>query len=113
MAKYDTELAAVDGLGLGEVEMELVVMTVSDFVRGTVSGLHEKADAERESGMTELEWWQATEPHVERVFDAGRYPTAARVGPVSGPELGGYPADRAFAFGLARVLDGIATLIER
>jgi len=113
MAKYDAELAAVDGLGLGEVEMELVVMTVTGFVRGTVTGLHEKSAAERESGLTELEWWQATEPHLERVFDGDRYPTAARVGPVSGPELGGYPADRAFAFGLERVLDGIAALISR
>lgn len=113
MAKYDTELAAVDGLGLSEVEMELVVMTVTGFVRGTVTGLHEKTAAERESGLTELEWWRATEPHVARVFDAERYPTAARVGPVAGPELGAYPADRAFEFGLARVLDGIAALVDR
>ncbi|MGY1773605.1 TetR/AcrR family transcriptional regulator [Blastococcus sp. SYSU D00813] len=113
MAKYDAELAAVDGLGLSEVEMELVVMTVTGFVRGTVTGLHEKSAAERDSGLTELEWWQATEPHIERVFDAQRYPTAARVGPVSGPELGAYPADRAFEFGLERVLDGIAALVGR
>lgn len=113
MTKFDAELAAVDGLGLGEVEMELVLMLVNGFVKGVVGGLHEKVAAEQDSGLTELEWWRATEPHIERVFDAERYPTAARVGPVSGPELGAYPAERAFEFGLERVLDGIAVLVER
>jgi AcrR family transcriptional regulator len=113
MAKYDVELAAVDGLGLGEVDMDLVVMLLTGFVKGIVAGLHEKVAAEQQSGMTEEQWWAATEPHVERVFDAERFPTAARVGPVSGPELGAYPAERAFDFGLQRVLDGIATMIER
>ncbi|MGY1813825.1 TetR/AcrR family transcriptional regulator [Blastococcus sp. SYSU D00820] len=113
MRKYDLELAAVDGLGLSEVDMELVITLVGAFVRGTVTGLHEKIAAEQQSGLTEAEWWAATEPHIERVFDAERYPTAARVGPVSGPELGAYAPERSFEFGLARVLDGIAVMVER
>ncbi|SNS50731.1 transcriptional regulator, TetR family [Geodermatophilus saharensis] len=113
MRRYDLELAAVDGLGLSEVEMELVVTVVGGFVRGTVGGLHDKDAAERDSGLTEDEWWAATEPLVDRVFDAARFPTAARVGPVAGNELGGYSPERTFEFGLARLLDGIAVLVER
>jgi AcrR family transcriptional regulator len=113
MRKYELELTAVDGLGLSEVEMELVLTLVGGFVRGTVGGLHEKAAAERDSGLTEDEWWAATEPHVDKVFDPERFPTAARVGPVAGPELGGYSPERSFEFGLARLLDGIAVLVER
>ena len=113
MRKYEVELRAVDGLGLGEVEMDLLVTLVNGFVRGSVSGVHEKADAERASGITEEQWWAATEPYLAEVFDAERYPTAARVGPVAGQELGAYDPARSFEFGLARLLDGIGVLVGR
>ena len=111
MRKYELELRAVDGLGLPEVQMDLLVTLVNGFVRGTVGGVQEKADAERVTGVTEDEWWAATAPYVAQVFDADRYPTAARVGPVAGAELGAYDPVRTFEFGLDRLLDGIGTLI--
>jgi AcrR family transcriptional regulator len=113
MRKYEVELRAVDGLGLSEVEMDLLVTLVNGFVRGSVSGVHEKADAERASGITEEQWWAATEPYVTEVFDAERFPTAARVGPVAGQELGAYDPERSFRFGLACLLDGIGVLVGR
>ncbi len=113
MRKYDLELAAVDGLGLSEVDMELVIVLVGAFVRGSVAGLHDQAAAERTSGLTDEQWWAVTEPHIEKVFDPERFPIAARVGPVSGPELGAGDQARSFEFGLARVLDGIAVMIAR
>jgi hypothetical protein len=49
---------------------------------------------------------------VAQVFDAERYPTAARVGPVAGEELqAAYDPQRSFDFGLERLLDGIGVLI--
>ncbi|SFF70491.1 TetR/AcrR family transcriptional regulator [Blastococcus tunisiensis] len=111
MRKYELELRAVDGLGLSEIQMDLLVTLVNGFVRGTVGGVQEKADAERATGITEDQWWAATEPYVAQVFDAQRYPTAARVGPVAGEELGAYDSDRSFEFGLDRLLDGIGVLI--
>ena len=112
MRKYELELRAVDGLGLSEVQMDLLVTLVNGFVRGTVSGVQEKADAERVTGVTEDQWWAATEPYVAQVFDAERYPTAARVGPVAGEELQApYDPERSFEFGLDRLLDGIGVLI--
>ncbi|MBB3676474.1 TetR/AcrR family transcriptional regulator [Modestobacter versicolor] len=111
MRKYELELRAVDGFGLPEVQMDLLVTLVNGFVRGTVGGVQEKADAERATGITEDQWWAATEPYVARVFDAERFPTAARVGPVAGEELGAGDPARSFEFGLERLLDGIGALI--
>ncbi|NEK57868.1 TetR/AcrR family transcriptional regulator [Geodermatophilus sabuli] len=112
MRKYELELRAVDGLGLPEVQMDLLVTLVNGFVRGTVGGVHEKAAAERVTGISEDQWWAATEPYVAQVFDAERFPTAARVGPVAGEELGAYDPRRSFEFGLARLLDGIGVLVD-
>lgn len=113
IAKYERELRAVDGLGLSEVEMDLVVTVVTSFVKGTVAGLLERTDAERATGITEQQWWEATEPFVDRVFDAARFPTVARVGPVAGAELqAASDPERSFAFGLARLLDGVAVLVS-
>lgn len=111
MRKYELELRAVDGLGLSELQMDLLVTLVNGFVRGTVGGVQEKADAERVTGITEEQWWAATEPYLARVFDPERYPTAARVGPVAGEELGAGDPARSFEFGLERLLDGIGVLI--
>lgn len=111
MRKYELELRAVDGLGLSELQMDLLVTLINGFVRGTVSGVQEKADAERVTGISEDQWWAATEPYVARVFDAERFPTAARVGPVAGEELGAGDPYRSFDFGLQRLLDGIGVLI--
>jgi AcrR family transcriptional regulator len=113
MAKYERELRAVDGLGLSELQMDLLVTLVNGFVRGTVSGVHEKVEAERATGVTEDQWWAATAPYVAEVFDAERFPTAARVGPVAGAELQtAYDPRRTFDFGLELLLDGVAKLVS-
>lgn len=113
MAKYERELRAVDGLGLTEVQMDLLVTLVNGFVRGTVGGVHEKAEAERATGVTDGQWWAATEPYLSAVFDAERFPTAARVGPVAGAELqAAYDPARSFDFGLRVLLDGVARLVS-
>ncbi|VTR77697.1 TetR/AcrR family transcriptional regulator C-terminal domain-containing protein [Cellulomonas hominis] len=114
MAKYELELRAVDGAGLGEVDMDAVVTLVNGFVAGAARGVVEQAQAGAASGTTELEWWRATEPFVTRVFDPQKYPTVARVGPVAGQaQQAAYDPRRAFEFGLERLLDGIAVLVER
>jgi len=114
MAKYERELRAVDGIGLDEVEMDLVVTLVNSFVKGTVSGLVERSEAERTTGVSDQQWWAATAPFLEQVFDPEQFPTAARVGPVAGEELqAAYEPTRSFEFGLERLLDGVAGLAER
>ena len=100
MRKYEIELRAVDGLGLSEVQMDLLVTLVDGFVRGTVTGVPGSVD--------EQQWWLASGPHADPV----RFPTAARVGPVAGGQpQGAAGRERSFEFGLERLLDGIGVLI--
>ena len=112
LAKYEHELRAVDGLGLSEVDMDLLVTVVTGFARGTVTGVAERTGAEAATGVTERQWWEATAPYLARVFDPERFPTVARVGPVAGEELqAAYDPRRSFEFGLRRLLDGIGVMI--
>ncbi|MDG4790115.1 TetR/AcrR family transcriptional regulator [Micromonospora sp. WMMD1102] len=114
LAQYDRELTAVDGLGLTEVEMDLLVSLVADYVHGAVRGAVETAQMRQRTGMTTEQWWQSYEPLLAQVFDAERYPVAARVGSVAGAEYQA-PADpaRSFDFGLQRLLDGIEAFVQR
>jgi AcrR family transcriptional regulator len=113
MAKYDQELRAVADIGLTEVEMDLLVTLVSDYVYGAVRGAVESAQVEQRTGMSDAEWWSVHAPLLEKVFDHSRYPIAARVGAVAGATYeAAYDPDRAFEFGLQRVLDGIEAFIR-
>lgn len=112
-AKYDRELGAVDGLGLDDVEMDAVLTLVAGHVEGAARRALEKVEAERRSGLSEQEWWEAHEPLLSRVFDPARFPLAARVGSAAGEaHQAAYSPEHAFEFGLARVLDGIEALVR-
>ena len=63
---------------------------------------------------TDADWWATAGPLLARVVQPERYPLASRVGSAAGAAQGGaYDAERAYAFGLERVLDGLAALIDR
>ncbi|GAA0405011.1 TetR family transcriptional regulator [Acrocarpospora corrugata] len=112
MAKYEFELAAVDGIGLTDLEMDSIVTLVSGYVHGAARGAMEASRAPQETGMTDEQWWQTYGPLLNTLVDHTRFPIAARVGTAAGEAHGGaYNPDHAFEFGLARVLDGIEKLI--
>lgn len=113
IAKYEYELRAVDGIGLTDLEMDAVVTLVTGYVHGAARPAVETAQASRDTGMTEQQWWHAHAPYLEKVLDPSRFPLAARVGTTAGQEYQatGDPA-RAFEFGLARLLDGIEVLVR-
>ena len=113
VAKYDYELRAVDGLGLTDIEMDMTIAMLGDFVHGAVRAAIAKAQAEQQTGQSEDEWWAAYEPLLAKVYDAERYPTASRVGAAAGEEFQAASApERTFEFGLERLLDGVAALID-
>jgi AcrR family transcriptional regulator len=112
-ARYDRELRAVDGLGLSDVEMDLVVSVLSDYVHGAVRGAVDSAQAQRRTDLTDEEWWQARAPLLEKVLDVTRFPTATRVGAAAGAEYGSaHDPARAFELGLRLILDGLQALIQ-
>ncbi|MCY1076982.1 TetR/AcrR family transcriptional regulator [Archangium lansingense] len=113
IAKYDYELSAVSGIGLTEVEMDSVVSLVNGHVEGAARRAVEAAQAEQHTGMTDAQWWEAHAPLLEKVLDASRYPTAARVGAAAGAAYGAaHDPAHDFEFGLQRVLDGLAVFIQ-
>jgi hypothetical protein len=63
--------------------------------------------------MSDADWWAANQPLLERALDPEAYPRAVRIGSAAGQAQGSaWDADRTWAFGLARTLDGLAALVE-
>jgi len=108
IARYDHELRAVEGIGLSDIDMDLVVTALGNYVHGAVRAAIEAAQAVQQTGKTDVQWWEEHAPLLEKVFDAQRHPTATRVGAAAGEEYNA-PSDplRAFEFGLRLLLDGI------
>jgi AcrR family transcriptional regulator len=113
-AFYDAELAAVDGLGLTDIDMDLTVSLLDDFVRGAARGTVEAAEAQARTGVSDQQWWQTYGPLLAEVLDPARYPTAVRVGAAAGAEYGAaHDPARSFRFGLRRIIDGIAIFVSQ
>jgi AcrR family transcriptional regulator len=109
VARFEDALRTVDGIGLTGSEMVAVVTLVGRVVESAARGAHEQARTERESGVSDEEWWTAQTGFWERFAEGDRFPTIGRVW-----ESGGFdsPEDD-LAFGLARVLDGVEQLVRR
>jgi AcrR family transcriptional regulator len=113
IANYDYQLRAVDGIGLTELEMDSVVSMVGLYVQGSARAAAEARGSVQATGQTDDEWWSTYAPLLEKVFDAEKYPVAARVGAVAGETFqSAYDAKHGFEFGLARILDGVEALVR-
>ena len=112
--RYEYQLSAIEGIGLSDLDMDSVVTLVSGFVAGAARTHLESLRSKLSSTQTDDEWWEANVPILTAVMDADRYPISGRVGSAAGEEYQA-PSDplRAFEFGLARVLDGVAAYLGR
>jgi len=98
--KYELELRAIDGMGLSEVQMDLLLTLIFGFVRSAV------ADSPGTAAVGE-----PVETAVSHEVDADRFPTAARVARAVAARPDAVDPDRSFEFGLERLLDGIGVLM--
>ncbi|MET8623619.1 TetR/AcrR family transcriptional regulator [Kitasatospora sp. NPDC004669] len=113
MAKYEYELRAFEGTGLPDVELDAALTHLLGFVQACARMAADERAAQQDSALTDAQWWEANAELLARVFDPERYPVAARVGAAAGQVHGGaYSPEHAYAFGLDRVLDGLAALIK-
>lgn len=110
IAAYNMALSAFDGVGLDEVEMDLSLTAVSNYVHGAVRDAARARMVKKLSGMTDEEWWYRIEPFLS-TLDFSPYPVASRVGPIVGELYGVGDPERAFNFGLGLLLDGFERLI--
>ncbi|GAA1689707.1 TetR/AcrR family transcriptional regulator [Glycomyces endophyticus] len=109
-AKYERDLAALDGSGLRAAEMNAAVMALTSFVYGAARFQSQARDDERD-GRTERRFWQDHEPFLHLVLDPARFPTAHRVAEEARRD-GDADHDSSFEFGLERLLAGIGDLVE-
>lgn len=114
MAKYEHELAAFDDTPLSDVEVDAALTHLLGFVQSHCRSAHDAARATTDSAMSDAEWWEANQPILAKALDPQRYPRAVRIGAAAGEEHGSaWSTEHAWAFGLARTLDGLAVLVER
>lgn len=107
MAKYERELAAFTGSGLGDVGTDDALTWLLTFVRANAV---DAADAHRASGDGQ-QWWQAAGPVLARVLDEAAFPLATRIGTAAGAaHASAHDPDHAYDFGIARVIEAIARL---
>jgi AcrR family transcriptional regulator len=110
IGKYEHELSALEGLGLDDAEMVDCLTYLLSFVQVSARAV---ADARAASAMDDEQWWAANAPLLARVLDERAYPLATRVGTAAGAaHRSVHDLDHAYNFGLHRVLDGLAVLID-
>jgi len=106
IAKYDRELATFDGLRLDDLQRDAALSFVLDFAR---AGALRRLEAQSAGA---LDWDAVATPLAGHLGE--KHPLAQRVGAAAGAELdGAYDPDAAWRFGLDRVLDGLARIIEQ
>ncbi|MFD7318488.1 TetR/AcrR family transcriptional regulator [Streptomyces sp. NPDC059883] len=104
----ERKLAAIKGMGLTDPELISVIIMIEGYVTGVARSHVHAVEAEKKSGITDPEFWQAQEPVLSKAMISGVYPVMASLSEEAfGPEF-----DH-FAFGLQRILDGLEVLVER
>ncbi len=112
MAKYEHELAAFEGVGLSDVEMDDALTYLLSFVQANARAAVDARAAQVDSAMSDGQWWEANAPLLSQVLDSDTYPLAVRVGSAAGAAHGSaHDPQHAYRFGLQRVLDGLAAVI--
>jgi AcrR family transcriptional regulator len=98
LAKYEHELAAFEGFT--DVDRDAALTLVLGFVQGIA--------AQEPATTPDAEWWQAAGPLLAELVDPEEYPLASRVGTAAGEaQDGAYDAERAYRFGLERIIEGL------
>lgn len=111
--KYEAELRPLDKLGLSDVEMDAALTLVLTHVEGCARANANFERIQRDTGMTDAEWWVTQEPFLNKVVDPTHFPVATRVGVSAGEAYQAASSPEfAFTFGLERILAGIAELIS-
>jgi AcrR family transcriptional regulator len=114
LAKYEHELSALEGLGLDDVEMDASLTHLLSFVQACARATAEARAGTRDGAMRDAQWWTRNAPLLAARVDEHTYPIAARVGSAAGAAHGAaFSPEHAYRFGLERLLDGLAALIER
>lgn len=109
MRHSEWTLRAIDCYGLDDTTRLYIVLTLFGHVRGAATGLESEQQAERDTGIDMEEWMRVHDARFAPVIQSGRFPHLAKLDNNANVD---FDLDTLFEFGLARLLDGFATLIE-
>jgi hypothetical protein len=87
-----------------------VAVSLIGYVRGTAVSLETEAEAEQETGLTGDEYLAEQDSEMAEILVSGEFPTLA--GLLAPPAALDMDLDSLFEFGLQRLLDGIAALVQ-
>lgn len=96
------------GLGLTDQERVAVVVMIDGYVTGAARVRIQHAALPAETGLTDEEFWRQQVPALAKAMESGRYPAMAALT----EDAFSMGWEETFEFGLARLLDGLAVLIE-
>jgi DNA-binding transcriptional regulator YhcF (GntR family) len=109
MLHTERTLSALDGRGLSDETIMIAALTVVGYVRGMAVSLAMEREAEDETGVSVDAYLSNQEAAFRDIAATGQYPTLVRV---AGANMD-LSVERLFEFGLARMLDGLSTLLQR
>jgi AcrR family transcriptional regulator len=113
MAKYEHELAALDGLGLDDIQMDAALTHLLAFVQAWAQAAADAQAVRGQSATDDQQWWEAHAPLLQKVLDPATYPLAVRVGTAAGTaHQAAYHPQHAYDFGLQTIISGLAALIR-
>jgi AcrR family transcriptional regulator len=74
--KYERELSAIADAGLGDLDMDLAVAAVSDYVRGAARNALDARTAMQLTGASDEEWWALHAGLLQQLVDPQVFPSA-------------------------------------
>ncbi|PNV34065.1 TetR family transcriptional regulator [Streptomyces sp. DH-12] len=104
----ETVLSRIKPMGLSDPELMSAIMMIDGYVAGAARTQRYQEEAERSSGLTDAQFWDAQHPYLERAMNSGRYPVLAGLS----EDTFGTDFDH-FEFGLQRILDGLEEFVAR
>jgi AcrR family transcriptional regulator len=109
MASLELALAALDDAGLTDQERIAVISMIDAFVQGLARMVNAPVLAERRTGVTDQEFWQAQAPVMESAMRSGAYPHMQGMT----EDAFAQPPDEFFEFGLTWLLDGLEVQVRK
>lgn len=110
--KYDLELGAAEGTGLGDVALDATITLVVSTAASAARRLREAEQVRALGGQTDEAWWERNASLLATVAERSTYARAARVGAAVGEaQAAGAAPGADLEFGLARVVAGVEGLV--
>ncbi|MER7172272.1 TetR/AcrR family transcriptional regulator [Streptomyces mesophilus] len=100
-------IAPLRTMGLTDPELLSVIITVTSWVTGHARTEADAVEAVKETGLSDEEFWGSQQPFLERAMLSGEFPQMASLS----EDTFNYDYDH-FEFGLQRLIEGFATLVE-